>query len=104
LWRSSIADSRVTHACSVHFSSLGGPIIWVRRYIQQGRIYNQFVQLSGKSSTPQKLLINSFLLEVTADGDAMGGYVVAYSTVDRKSFDLKCKCVRKPDVPPAVPK
>jgi hypothetical protein len=66
----------------------------IRTYVQVGRIYNRFVQLDGKSPTPQRLLINSFLLEIVKDGREMCGGVLAYSTVKGGVFSLNCTCVR----------
>ena len=66
----------------------------IRTYAQKGQIYNKFVHLNGKSPTPQRLLINSFLLEVVGDGQAMKGGVLAYSTVTGDIFSKRCTCVR----------
>jgi hypothetical protein len=66
----------------------------VRTYAQKGQIYNRFVQLNGKSPTPQRLLINTFLLEVVGDGRELRGGVLAYSTVEGGIIIKKCSCVR----------
>lgn len=66
----------------------------IRIYAQKGRLYNQFVQLNGTSPTPQRLLINSFLLEVVRDGQELKGGVLAYSTVNGGIFSKNCTCTR----------
>jgi hypothetical protein len=67
----------------------------IRTYVQKGQVYNRFVQLSGQSPTPQRLLINSFLFEIVDDGRKMEGGVIAYSTVTRKIFSKECACICK---------
>jgi nucleoside 2-deoxyribosyltransferase len=66
----------------------------VRTYKIEGRVYNRFVLINGMSANPQRLAINSFLLEITGDGQVMRGAVMAYSTVNTGIFSLPCECLR----------
>lgn len=66
----------------------------VRTYALEGQVYNRFVQLTGRSPSPQRLLINCFLLEIVRDGQIMEGAAMAYSTVQGGIITSACKCMR----------
>jgi hypothetical protein len=88
-------EHEALHGISTHVKKRetdpGDPI---RTYNLEGRIYNRFVLLNGTSQNPQRMAINSFLLEIRSDGQTMHGCVTAYDPRDEKIFSVKCECRR----------